>query len=161
MPEGQAPLTSQIGFDGRVLLSQPRDPDEAAAMRSARADFVREVLMRLPRELPDVRLSQRTVHDDADGGHDRLAIDGYGRDGLEATLLADPETCVPVALQYRSSTGLLASRVDLYDYRRFGGIRFPTMLRTVRNGQPWIEEHDTDVQVNAPQADRYFASGER
>ena len=161
MPEGRAPLTSLIGFDRDVLLSQPRDPDSGAAMRSARLDFVREVLMRLPRELPGVRLSQRTTGYRADGGPEWLTIDAYAQETVAATLLADPATCVPVAVQYRSSTGLLASRVELSDYRPFGGIRFPTVLRTARNGQPWIEEHDSDVQVNPPRADTYFASGER
>lgn len=161
VPRDWVPLTSLVGFNGRVLLSQPREPDAAAGIRSARLDFVREVLMRLPRALPDVHLSERTIHDDADGGHDRLGIDGYGRDGLEATLLADRETCVPVALEYKSSTGRLASRVDLSEYRAFGGIRIPTVLKTSRNGEPWIEEHDSDVQLNAADADKYFANGER
>jgi hypothetical protein len=161
MPEGRAPLTSLIGFNGDVLLSQPRDPDASAAMKSARLDFVREVLMRLPRELPGVRLSQRTTGYRADGGREWLTIDAYAQESVAATLLADPASCLPVAVQYRSSTGLLASRVELSDYRAFDGIRFPTVLRTAKNGQPWIEEHDSDVQVNAPQGDKYFASGER
>jgi hypothetical protein len=161
LPEGRVPLTSLVGFNGRVLLSQPREPDEDVAMRSARLDFVHEMLMRLPRQLADVHLSQRTIRDAAGDGQERLAIDAYGRDGLEGTLLVDPGTCVPIALQYRSSTGMLTSRVDLSDYRAFGGIRFPTVLKTARNGQPWIEEHDSDVQLNAAQADTYFASTER
>lgn len=158
MPRDQTPLTSLVGFSGDLLLSQPRDPDGAVASRSARQDFVREMLMRLPRELAGVRLSQRTMRDTE---KERLAIDAVGPDGLDATLLADPQTCVPVALQYRSSTGLLTSRVDLSGYRGFGGIQFPTTLRTTRNGQPWMEEHDSDVQLNAPQADKYFAGGAR
>lgn len=156
MPPGQAPLTSLVGFSGRVLLSQPRDPDDTIAMQSARQDFVREMLMRLPRELPDVRLSQRMIRD---AQQERLAIDAIGPDGLDATLLVERDTCIPIALQYQSSTGLLTSRVDLSGYRGFGGIRFPTVLRTARNGQAWIEEHDSDVEVNVPHAD--FASGER
>jgi hypothetical protein len=119
------------------------------------------MLMRLPRESADVHLVQRTIRDTADGGQERLAIDAYGHDGLEATLLADQKTCIPVALQYRSGNGRLASRVELADYRSFGGIQFPTVLRTARNGEPWIEEHDSDVQLNAADADKYFASGER
>lgn len=160
MPRDQVPLTSLVGFNEGVLLSQPREPDAAAAMRSARLDFVREILMRLPRELADVHLAQRTIRDDTDG-EERLAIDAYGRDGLEATLLADPKTCLPLALQYRTGTGRLTARVDLSDYRLFGGIRFPTVLTTARNGEPWIEERDSDIQLNAPDADTYFASGER
>jgi hypothetical protein len=156
MPPGQVPLTSLVGFNGGVLLSQPRDPDDTIARQSARQDFVREMLMRLPREFADVRLSQRMIRD---AEQERLAIDATGPDGLDATLLVERDTCIPVAIQYRSGTGLLTSRVDLSGYRAFGGIRFPTVLKTARNGQAWIEEHDSDVQVNVPHAD--FASGER
>jgi hypothetical protein len=91
-----------------------------------------------------------------DAEQDRLAIDASGPEGLAATLLADPKTCVPIAVQDRSSTGLLTSRIELSEYRQYGGIRFPTVLKTARNGQPWIEEHDSDIQLNASQADNHF-----
>ena len=158
MPPGQAPLTALVGFNGRVLLSQPREPDAAAGMRSAGLEFVREIFMRLPREFADVHLSQRMM---SDAAQERLAIDASGPDGVDATLLVDARTCVPVALEYKYRTGLLTVRVDLSEYRRFGGIRFPTVLRTARNGEPWVEEYDSEVHVNAPHADEYFARGGR
>ena len=41
VPRDWVPLTSLVGFNGRVLLSQPREPDTGAGMRSARLVFVR------------------------------------------------------------------------------------------------------------------------
>jgi hypothetical protein len=121
-------------------------------LHGIRLGFVQEILKRLPRELADVRLSQRTT---VDAGQERLAIDASGLDDLNVTLLADPRTCMPVALQYRSM-GPDAYRIDLSEYRRFGGILFPTVLRTAKNGDPWEDEHDSEVQVNAPLDDKYF-----
>ena len=48
------------------------------------------------------------------------------------------------------------SGVDLSEYRRFGGIRFPTLLRQAKNGPAWEDEYDVNVEVNASFDDRYF-----
>jgi hypothetical protein len=106
--------------------------------------------------LPDIRLSQRLIRD---AGQERLAIDASGADGLAATLLADSQTCLPIALQYAKAAITAGSdtyRVDLSVYRRFGGVLFPTVLRTTRNGQPWQDEYVSDIQVNATFDDAYF-----
>jgi len=156
---GQAPLTMVVGFNGNELLSiSPRPPDRVIArvMNTVRVGFVREMLMRLPRDLPDIRLSQRTMQD---SGHERLAIDASGLDGLDATLLADPRTCMPVAVQYSKASVTAGSdtyRVELSQYRRFGGILFPTVLKTAKNGERWEEEYASEVRVNAPFDDAYF-----
>lgn len=115
---------------------------------------MRQMLMRLPRALAGVSLSQRTARD---AGQERLALDASGPTGV-VTLLADSKTCVPVALQYLLG-GALNIRVDLSGHRTFGGIRFPTVLTTSRNGVPSEEERVSRVEVNAPGADRYFAGG--
>jgi len=129
-------------------------------MHQVRLGFVREMLKRLPLELPDVRLSQRTT---LDAGQERLAIDASGLDGLDVTLLADPRTCVPIALQYvaPSPTGSDPSRVELSQYRRFGGILVPTVLKTTKNGEHWEEEYDSEIQVNVTLGDEYFRSSGR
>lgn len=162
---GHVPLASLAGFNGNELLSglmTPRPPDDAVPkwMHGVRLGFVREMLMRLPRELADVRLSQRTT---IDAGQERLAIEASGLDDLDTTLLADPRTCMPVAVQYTgaSPTGPDPYRVDLSEYRRFGGILFPTVLKTTKNGEPWVEEYDSEIQVNAPLSDEYFRSSGR
>ena len=157
-PGGAGGLGSTVGFDRGVLLSQPRTPDEEASLRNARLDFVRQVFMRLPREIAGVILSPRVARD---GGQERLAIDVAGPDGFQATLLADRDTCVPVAFQYPGNNRVRAvtARVDLSEYRVFAGIRFPTALKTSNDGQPYAEESVTSVEVNAPDADSYFAPG--
>lgn len=156
------PLSSTTGFDGDAILSglgpadamrSLRTPD---AMRNARLQFMREMLMRLPRALPGVTLTQRVA---SDGGRERLAIDVSGPDRFQATLLADPNTCVPVALQYAMNRlDRMIVRTELSEYRAFGGIRFPTMLKTSHGGIPYTEERVSRVEVNAPGADQYFAS---
>ena len=155
---GQTSPAMTVGFNGSTLLSNPKQPDEVAAavMRVVRRGFVQEILMRLPRELPDVRLSQRATRD---AGQERLAIDAFGPNGLDATLLVDSQTCLPIALQYAKAGARGDSdtyRVDLLEYRRVGGILFPAVLRTTRNGQPWQDEFDSDIQVNVPFDDAYF-----
>jgi hypothetical protein len=154
---GGGGLSSMVGFDGRVLLSSPRLPDEEASMRSARLDFARQMLMRLPRASAGVSLSQRVTRD---AGQERLAIDASGPDGFQATLLANPDTCVPVALEYEGSDRFLGPttvRVHLSEYRPFGGVRFPTVLKTSHGGAPYTEEHVSTIELNAPGADQYFA----
>lgn len=151
-PKGLSAMTSVVGFSRRVPLSKPGGPDVTATLRSAQREFVREMLMRLPRQFGDVRLSQRM------GGSppQQLTIDAFGPDGLDGTLLADARTCVPLALLYQ--TGSLTYRIDLSGYRPFGNIRFPTVLKTARNGQAWMEEYDSDIHVNPPDAEAYFAT---
>lgn len=155
-------LNSITGFDGDAILSSVGTPDAVRsvrtpdAMRNARLQFIREMLMRLPRALPGVTLTQRVA---SDGGRERLAIDASGPDRFQATLLADSSTCVPVALQYAMDRlDRMIVRTDLSAYRAFGGIRFPTMLKTSRGGIPYTEERVSRVDVNAPGADQYFAS---
>ncbi len=151
-PKGLSAMTSVVGFSRRVPLSKPGGPDVTATLRSAQREFVREMLMRLPRQFGDVRLSQRM------GGSppQQLTIAAFGPDGLDGTLLADARTCVPLALLYQ--TGSFTYRIDLSGYRPFGNIRFPTVLKTTRNGQAWMEEYDSDIQVNPPDAEAYFAT---
>jgi hypothetical protein len=156
-PSGLQPLSGIVGFNGDVLLANPRVPDSAVAkgMPRVRQEFVRQVLMRLPRELAGVRLSQRVARD---AGQDRLAVDAFSP-ALVATLLADVQTCMPIALQYTTvsmAEGSDTYRVDLSEYRRFAGIRFPTLLRKAKNGEAWEDEYDANVEVNASFADRYF-----
>ena len=155
--DGLQSLRSMVGFNGEVLLANPRVPDVAVpkVMPKARQEFVRQMLMRLPRELAGVRLSQRVVRD---AGQERLAIDAFSP-ALVATLLADVHTCMPVALQYTKvsmAEGSDTYRVDLSEYRRFGGIRFPTLLRQAKNGAAWEDEYDVNIEVNASFDDRYF-----
>jgi hypothetical protein len=126
-------------------------------MRSARLDFARQMLMRLPRASAGVNLSQRVTRD---AGQERLAIDASGPDGFRATLLANPDTCMPVAFQYEGNlrSGSATVRVDLSDYRPFGGVRFPTVLKTSQGGTPYTEERVSNIELNAPGADQYFAA---
>jgi hypothetical protein len=145
-------LTSIVGFNGNVLLSYPRSPDEVAdaMMLSARREFIGQVLRRLPRRLPGVRMAQRMVHD---ATQERLAIDAHGSGGV-ATLLADPRTCIPVALEYGSGSN--AYRIDLSEFRRFGNLLFATVLRTSKNGEQWTDEYVSEVEVNTPIASAFF-----
>jgi hypothetical protein len=99
-----------------------------------------------------------------DAGQERLAIDASDLAGLDVTLLADAGTCMPVAFEYRQSNttaGIDAYRVELSQYRRFGGILFPTVLRTTKNGAPWEEEHDAEIEVNARLDDAYVRESGR
>jgi hypothetical protein len=152
---GEGGLNSIVGFDKGVLLSSPRGPDAERSELSAHKDLARQMLMRLPRKLPGVRLSQRVT---SDSGRDRLAIEASGVDGFRATLLVDRGTCVPIALQYMSS-GVISGvrRVDLLEHRPFGGVRFPTVLKTSIGGRPFMEERVTSIEVNTPAATRAFA----
>jgi hypothetical protein len=153
---GEGGMSSTVGFDRGVVLSNPRHPDAKRAEVSARQNFARQMLMRLPRKLPGVRLSQDVT---TDAGRERLAVEALGPDGFRATLLADSGSCVPIALQY-GVTGIVTSawRVDLSEYRTFGGIRFPTVLRESRDGLPYREERVTSVEVNTPAAARAFVA---
>jgi hypothetical protein len=157
---GRPALTTLSGFNGNELLSglmTPRPPDKniPKMMLDVRRRFVQQVMMRLPRELADVRLSQRTT---LDAAQERLAIDAFDPDDLVATLLADPRTCIPIALQFTapSPTGLATYRVDLSQYRRFERILIPTVLKVTKDGEPWEEEYDSEIEVNAPLSDQYF-----
>ena len=154
---GEGGMSSTVGFDRGVVLSNPRHPDAKRAEVSARQNFARQMLMRLPRKLPGVRLSQ---HVTTDAGRERLAVEALGTDGFRATLLADRGSCVPIALQFVVVTGTVkaAWRVDLSEYRAFGGIKFPTMLRESINGLPFREERVTSVEVNTPAAARAFVA---
>jgi hypothetical protein len=156
---GEGEIRSVEGFNKGVLLSTFAHPDPNRGLVLARQDFNRQMLMRLPRQVAGVRLSQRMT---TDSGRERLAIEASGTAGVEATLLVDRATCVPVALLYTrvSSTFRGVARVDLSGYRLFGGIRFPTVLRTSRDGEPYQEERVNLVEVNSPTAARAF-SGRR
>jgi hypothetical protein len=154
-------LSSTTGFDGDAILSGMGPPDAMRRMetpdatRHARLQFMREMLMRLPRALAGVTLSQRVMDD---GGQERLAIDASGPYGFRGTLLADARTCVPVAFQYAMDRlDRMIVRTDLSAYRSFGGIRFPTMLTTSRGGTPDTEERVSRVEVNTPGAEQAFA----
>jgi hypothetical protein len=155
-------LSSTTGFDGDAILSGMGPPDAMRRMetpdatRHARLQFMREMLMRLPRALAGVTLSQRVMDD---GGQERLAIDASGPYGFRGTLLADARTCVPIAFQYAGTpfSRTAITRTDLSEYHAFGGIRFPTMLKTSHGGTPYTEERVSRVEVNAPGADQYFA----
>lgn len=154
---GDGEIRSVEGFNKGVLLSTFAHPDPKLGEVLARQDFNRQMLMRLPRQAAGVRLSQRMT---TDSGQERIAIEASGTAGLEATLLADRATCVPVALLYTMvrRTGRVAARIDLSGYRLFGGIRFPTVLRTSHEGEPYQEERVTLVEVNSPAAARAFSS---
>jgi hypothetical protein len=151
-------LSSTIGFNDRLILSEPRAPDRERAMRSARLDFARQMWMRLPRSIAGVQISSRAVRE---GNRQRLALDLIGPDGFRATLLADAASCVPVALEYPTNTTphSTTTRVDLADYRDFGGIRFPTVLTTSDGGRPWVIERVSQVELNAANSRQYFAPG--
>jgi len=110
------------------------------------------MLMRLPRTLPGVKLSQ---HVTTDSGRERLAVEAFATDDFRATLLADRGSCVPIALQFVVVKD--AWRVDLSEYVTFGGIKFPTVLRESINGLPFREERVTSVEVNTPAAAKGFA----
>ena len=161
-PRGSAGLTLVRGFNGNVPLSDlPPPPDEAVPTvgPGTRRLFVEEVLMRLPRELPNVRLSQRTIQD---AGQERIAITASGLPGLDATLFAVPGTCMPVAIQYNRTSpfaGRVTQRVALSQFRRFNGILFPTVLRTTQNGEPWADEYVSEVLVNKPFDEGHFRAG--
>lgn len=144
-------LPSTVGFDRAELLSSPRG-EPAHTMRLARQEFIGEMLMRLPRSLPNVGLSERGVED---RGRPRLAIDASGPDGLRARLLAERSTCVPVAVEYEFPAGREV-RIELSAWREFGGLRFATVLERSHNAAPFTVERVSSVEVNAPGADQYF-----
>jgi hypothetical protein len=151
---GEGGMSSTVGFDRRVLLSNPRHPDANRNWVLARQDFGRQVLMRLPRSLPGTRLSQKVTND---SGRERLAVEAFGTDFFRATLLADRDSCVPIALRFVMSGANV--RVDLSNYRTFGGIKFPTILSESRGGLPYSEERVTSVEINTPAAARALAGG--
>jgi hypothetical protein len=150
-------LSSFIGFSKGVILSRPGHPDPKRAEVLARHSFAREMLMRLPRQLEGVTLTRSVVND---SGRERLAIEALAAGGLRATLLVDNRTCVPIALQFDTVRGFVSglARIDLSEYRPFGGIRFPTLLRTSVAGQPQEEERVTSIEVNTPTAARAFVA---
>ena len=126
---GEGGLNSSVGFDKSIILSSPRHPDAKVSDISAHQDFARQMLMRLPGRSAGVRLLQRVT---SDLGLDRLAIEASGADGFRATLLVDRGSCVPIALQFTTIGAAVSGirRVDLTEYRAFGGVRFPTVLKT-------------------------------
>lgn len=154
---GEGGMSSTVGFDRDMILSNPRHWEPKRAEVSARQDFARQMLMRLPRTSSGVRLSQHVV---TDSGRERLAVEAFGPDGYRATLLADRGSCEPIALQFVVVTGTVknAWRVDLSEYRAFGGIKFPTLLRESIDGLPSREERVTSVEVNTPTAAKGFAA---
>lgn len=152
---GEPGLSSSAGFDKGVILSSPRDPDPKRAEVFAHRDFAREMLMRLPRKLAGVNLAQRVIND---SGRERLALEASGADGFKATLLAERGTCVPIALQFNTVQGFTAglARIELSQYRPFGGVRFPMLLRESVAGEPQEEERVTSIEVNTPAAAKAF-----
>lgn len=165
--------------------SMPGDPGPALAL--ARGQFARHLLMLLVRisAIVPATLSFRGI--EADGDQQRLAVHAVGPDGFNATLLLDPQTCQPAALTYvrpanladlrreqapgttgRGSAGAFSAfmpapgemrtvRVDLTDHRSFGGLRFPTVLKTSIGGRANSEERVTSVHVNPAMPPDYFA----
>ena len=152
---GESGLSSFVGLDQGVILSSPRHPDRKRAEVLAHQDFAREMLMRLPRKVQGVNLTQRAVKD---SGRERLAIEASAADGFKATLLVEAGTCVPIALQFDTVRGFISglARVELSEYRQFGNVRFPTQLRTSVAGQPYQEERVTSIEVNSPTAAKAF-----
>jgi len=144
-------LRSTVGVDRDELLSSPRG-EAGHTMRLARQEFLGEMLMRLPRSMPGVRLSERLVED---RGGERLSIDASGPDAVRATLLADRGTCMPLAVEYEFPAGRKV-RTDLSAWREFGGLRFATVLERSHNGAPFTVERVSSVEVNASDADQYF-----
>jgi hypothetical protein len=136
-------------------LSSPRDPDPKRAEDFAHRDFAREMLMRLPRKLAGVNLAQRVIND---SGRERLALEASGADGFKATLLVERGTCVPIALQFNTVQGFIVglARIELSQYRPFGGVRFPMLLRESIAGEPQEEERVTSIEVNTPAAAKAF-----
>jgi hypothetical protein len=153
---GRRAMSSSTGFDEGVILSSPRHPDEKRAEVSAHQDFARQMLMRLPRTLAGVRLMSHVTND---LGRGRLALEALGTEGFSATLLVDRDTCVPIALQYLTTGAAVSgiTRVELSEYRSFGGVQFPMVLRTSVSGQPYHEERVTNIEVNTPAAAQAFA----
>ncbi|MEO8484390.1 MAG: hypothetical protein ABI634_19440 [Acidobacteriota bacterium] len=153
-----ATLGSTIGFDHSLMLSAPRSPDLAQSMRSARLDFARQMWPRFPRSAAGVTVSPRVIRE---GSRERVALDLAGSDGFQATLLADAVSCVPMALEYSTTTQRPSTmtRVDLSEYREFGGIRFPTVLATSTDGHATVVEHVSRIELNAPDSRQYFAAG--
>ena len=153
---GESALSSAIGFNKGMVLSEPPHPDPKRGGVVARQDFERQMLMRLPRKSATVKLSQRVT---IDSGLERLAIDASGTEGFKSTLLVDRSTCMPIALLHNTVTPTQSglARVELSGYRLFGGIRFPTMLKTLVSGEPYREERVTSVEVNTPTAAKAFA----
>jgi len=136
-------LSTVIGFDGDVLLSQPGVPDRREAMQLAREDFARQMLMRFPRVLSGGTLWHRGKRE---AGMDRAMIDARGPDGTWATLSVNPETCIPMSLTFK--TGQITWDVSLSAYRSFGGIKFPTVLLTSKGGIPHSEESVSAIELN-------------
>lgn len=147
-------LGTAVGFDGSTLLSRPRVPDLGAAIRSAKMDFVREMLARLPRASKEVQLTSQAA---SDGGQERLEIVATGPGGAITLMFAESRTCMPLAVAYEVNS-LTRVRVDLSKYAVFGGIRFPTFLRTSFNGQAFLEEEVSEVRVNPAGASEVFAA---
>ena len=118
-------------------------------------DFARQMLMRLPRKMDGVKFAQRVL---TDQGRERVAIDASGSNGFRATLLVDRGTCVPIALEYTTTRAFVGgvAHIDLLQYRPFGGVRFPTVLRTTIGGQLQEEERVTSIEVNTPAAAKAF-----
>jgi hypothetical protein len=144
---GASPMRSTVGFDRQAILSTPRLPDDEVTRRFAKADFLRQMLMRLPRETEGLRFSARLA---TDAGPQLLALEVSGPDGFRATLFADARTCLPSTVSYVEEP--LTIRTELSNFRLFGGVRFATVLKTLTNGQPFQEEYVSDIGVNTPQA---------
>ncbi len=152
IPDGSgATLASTTGFDRDTILNRPGQRDAETNRRVAREEFVLEMLMRLPRELAGVTFSSHPIQD---AGRARLALEAIGPDSFRATIVADSQTCVPMAVLYK--IGVSAARMDLSAYRTFGGIRFPTVLRMLRNRMPVEEENVSAIEVNAPTTEKAF-----
>jgi hypothetical protein len=174
-------LLSSMG--GRVV---PGDP--AVPLLTAQQEFARYLLMFLVRVSPAIGTTFSAPALRRDGANERLALDAAGPGAFKATMLLDAGTCRATALVYErptsiadrlrtappdSSSGsmsvgmvaksirpgsMTAVRIDLGDYRPFGGLTFPTVLKTSFDGKAYTEERVTDVQVNPALPRNYFAA---
>ena len=155
--DGLQSLRSMVGFNGEVLLANPRVPDVAVpkVMPKARQEFVRQMLMRLPGSWPASAFPSAwcatPVRSDSPLTRSVRPLSPlFWRTSTRACLSHFSTTKVSMA--EGSDT---VPRRSL-EYRRFGGIRFPTLLRQAKNGAAWEDEYDVNVEVNASFDDRYF-----
>ena len=143
------------------------------ALKAAKQQFARELLVWLIRDSPAFPLQwaladSNKVPTDRPSKRvpaNRLALGATGPEGFNATLLLDAITCHPVALTYErratiadfraeQANGISVvgdtrlERLDLSDYRSFGGVMFPTRIKMSIGPRAISDERVTEIEVN-------------
>jgi hypothetical protein len=180
LPGGFGAITNISGLMGKEGLERSSvrgnriiHDGTSEAREHGEEQFARALMLWLLRDSPAVPVTWSAGTPGKNVPSNRLAVQARGRAGFNATLWLDAETCHPIAVSYErpanlgdmraeQASGVTALgdtrlvRLDMGEYRSFGGVQFPTVIRMSVSGRAEAEQRVTDIEVNPVLPGDYF-----